>query len=263
MSTFYKIQTFPQSRLATFDVFSVGKRKHHVAAILEFDVTEARIKLKALKRSEKNVSFSAWLLKTISAAIAMHPEVAAFRIGKRKIISFNDINISFLVEKEIEGKKVPFPLVIEKVNQKTIPEITREIHDSKNLALSKDDIVINRKPRFSERLYYRMPGFMRRLTWRIMLNNPKFVFGKMGNVSVTSPGMMGRVNGWFIHNSVHPVSFGIGSVLKKPVVINDKIEIREILNATLLLDHDVVDGAPMARFVKDMTRYIEKGEEIQ
>lgn len=262
MTTAYKIQTFPRSRLATFDVFSVGKRKHHVAAILEFDVTEGRIKLKALKRSEKNVSFSAWLLKTIAAAIAKHPEVAAFRTGKRKMITFNDINISFLVEKEIEGKKVPFPLVIEKINQKTIPEIDREIRDSKNLTLSRNDIVINRKPGLSERLYYHMPGFMRRLTWRIMLNNPKFVYKKMGNVSVTSPGMMGHVNGWFIHNSVHPVSFGIGSVLKKPVVINDEVIVRDILNVTILLDHDVVDGAPMARFVKDLTRYIESGEWI-
>ena len=201
MNTAYKIQTFPRFRLATFDVFSVGKRKHHVVAILEFDVTEARMKLKALKRSEKNVSFNAWLLKTIASAIAMHPEVAAFRTGKRRIISFNDINISFLVEKEIDGKKVPFPLVIEKVNKKTIPEITMEIRDSKDLTLSRNDIVINRKPRFSEGLYYRMPGFMRRLTWRIMLKNPKFVYAKMGNVSITSPGMMGRINGWFRHFS--------------------------------------------------------------
>lgn len=84
----------------------------------------------------------------------------------------------------------------------------------------------------------------------------------MGNTAVTSVGMMGRINGWFIHKSVHPVSFGIGSVLKKPVVIDNEIKIREILNMTILVDHDVIDGAPMVRFLNDLTRSIETGEFI-
>jgi hypothetical protein len=56
-----------------------------------------------------------------------------------------------------------------------------------------------------------------------------------------------------------PLSFGIGSVLKKPVVIDNEIRIREILNMTILVDHDVIDGAPMVRFLNDLTKYIESG----
>lgn len=82
-------------------------------------------------------------------------------------------------------------------------------------------------------------------------------YGKMGNVSVTSLGMIGSANGWFIPVSVHPISFGIGKVTKKPVVINDRVEIREILNMTVLMDHDIVDGAPMARFISDLSGRIE------
>lgn len=81
----------------------------------------------------------------------------------------------------------------------------------------------------------------------------------MGNVSITSVGMMGKIHGWFIPISVHPVCFGIGSVVKKPVVVNDKIEIREILYMTVLIDHDVIDGAPMARFISDLSKNIENG----
>ena len=93
-----------------------------------------------------------------------------------------------------------------------------------------------------------------------MLANPGFAYKKMGNAAVTSVGMMGKVNGWFIHRSVHPVSFGIGLVLiKKPVVINNEVKIREILNMTVLIDHDLVDGAPMVRMLKDITNYIETG----
>ena len=79
----------------------------------------------------------------------------------------------------------------------------------------------------------------------------------MGNVVITSVGMMGKLNGWFIHRSVHPISFGIGSILKKPVVVNNEIKIREILNMTILVDHDLIDGAPMVRFLNDLTWQIE------
>jgi pyruvate/2-oxoglutarate dehydrogenase complex dihydrolipoamide acyltransferase (E2) component len=84
----------------------------------------------------------------------------------------------------------------------------------------------------------------------------------MGNVAITSVGMMGKINGWFIHKSVHPISFGVGSILKKPVVFKNEVKIREILNMTILVDHDVIDGAPMVRFLDDLTDYIESGKEI-
>ena len=95
-----------------------------------------------------------------------------------------------------------------------------------------------------------------------MLSHPKIAYKKMGNVVITSLGMIGKINGWFIHKSVHPISFGIGSILKKPVVIDDEIKIREILNMTILFDHDVIDGAPFARFLKDLVKSIENGDEL-
>ena len=128
--------------------------------------------------------------------------------------------------------------------------------------LSENEIVLNRQSDVYERLYYRLPGFLRRAVWKYMLRHPRVAFNNMGNAMVTSLGMMGRINGWFIHSSVHPISFGVGSVIKKAVVIQDEVRIREILNMTILFDHDVIDGAPMVRFVNDLTRYIENGEEL-
>jgi pyruvate/2-oxoglutarate dehydrogenase complex dihydrolipoamide acyltransferase (E2) component len=37
------------------------------------------------------------------------------------------------------------------------------------------------------------------------------------------------------------------------------IEAREILNLTVLFDHDVVDGAPATRFVRRLLELIESG----
>jgi pyruvate/2-oxoglutarate dehydrogenase complex dihydrolipoamide acyltransferase (E2) component len=59
--------------------------------------------------------------------------------------------------------------------------------------------------------------------------------------------------------SIHPICFAIGSTLKKPGVINDRIEIREYLYMTVLVDHDVVDGAPAVRALSKLTKLIESG----
>mgnify|MGYP000913845531 CR=1 FL=1 len=84
----------PQSRIATFDIFSVGLLKHHVYALLEFDVTESRKKLHALRKSGVNVSFNAWLIKVISGILNKHPEASAYLYNKKKLILFNDLTKS-------------------------------------------------------------------------------------------------------------------------------------------------------------------------
>jgi pyruvate/2-oxoglutarate dehydrogenase complex dihydrolipoamide acyltransferase (E2) component len=255
----YNFVSIPPSRIATFDVFATGLTKHHVTAMLEFDVTESRRMLHDMRRSGTRISFNAWLIKVISDVLKNHQEAAAYLFNKKKLILFNDINISVLVEKNINGRKVPIPLVIEKTNEKSGQEITQEIEKAKDQNLTSTDIVLNKKSVMFENLYYHLPGFLRRAAWRIMLRNPKFIYSKMGNVAITSVGMVGRINGWFIHKSVHPLSFGVGSVLKKPVVVDNEIKIREILNMTILIDHDVIDGAPMVRFLNELTMKIERG----
>jgi len=259
VKTHYHYTKIPSSRMATFDVYAAGLAKHHVSALLEFDVTESRRKLSALRKSGTPISFNGWLIKAISISLERYPDAASFLYSRRKLITFKDHHISFVVEKQLGEQRVPLPMVLERVNTKSALEITREIEKVKDQVVTKDDIVLARSPKFYEKLYYRLPGFLRRAFWRYMLNHPRLAFRKMGNVSITSPGMMGKINGWFIHPSVHPVSFGIGSILKKPAVVDNEIQIREMLNVTALIDHDVMDGAPMVRFLKELTKNIEAG----
>ena len=172
---------------------------------------------------------------------------------------FKDINISILVEKQLNDKRVPVPLVIEKANEISIESITMQIAAAKNEKFTDKDIILKKKAGQLEKLYYMFPGFIRRYIWKYLIKHPKLAFKKMGNVAFTSVGMIGKVNGYFIPASVHPICFGISSILKKPVAIDDKIEIREILKMTILLDHDVIDGADMARFTNDLVKNIENG----
>jgi pyruvate dehydrogenase E2 component (dihydrolipoamide acetyltransferase) len=50
---------------------------------------------------------------------------------------------------------------------------------------------------------------------------------------------------------------GVGRILKKPVVHNDEIAIRNMLTLSLTFDHRVVDGAPAAQFLQTVSQYIQ------
>ena len=103
----HRIVKFPKSRLATFDIGAAAKRKHAVSAYLEFDVTLAREKVRSAKEHGARITFTAWLLKTIGDAIGRHKEIAAFRLGRRRLMVFDDAHISIIVERERGGRKIP------------------------------------------------------------------------------------------------------------------------------------------------------------
>lgn len=254
----YETVRFPRSRIATFDIGVLSRRRHYVTALLELRVGEARRRIKTARgESGERISFTAWLLTVIAAALHRHPEAAAFRRGRRKLLVPSDTDISVIVEKEMGGKKVPLPLVIRKVRSKTAAEVTAEIDAARTGDAAGDTVVLERVTSRAENLYYLLPGPLRRLAWRIMLRRPGALFKRMGNVVVTAVGMMGKVNGWFIQTSVHPLAFGIGAITRKPVAQGDEVVIDEVLHMTVLVDHDAVDGVPMARFLADLTTSIE------
>jgi len=258
--TDYKIKKYPKSRIASIDVCEIGKQKHHVIGLVEFDVTESRKGIREYNKANSNkVSFNAWLISVISRTIKKYDTSCSYLIGKNKLIIFNDINVSIVIEKDVKGVKVPIPLIVEKANEISIEAITTQIIKAKNATFNEQDVVLQKKARKFEKIYYFLPGFIRRYVWILLLRHPKLAFKKMGNVAFTSIGMMGKVNGWFIPISVHPICFGISSIIEKPYVVDNKIEIREVLNMSILIDHDVIDGAPMARFVNDLSKNIENG----
>jgi pyruvate/2-oxoglutarate dehydrogenase complex dihydrolipoamide acyltransferase (E2) component len=257
--TTYRLQDFPKSRIATIDICGIGKQKHHVTGLIEVDVTKSREAIRTYNRNNKNkISFNAWIIHVICHTLKKYETATSYRKGKTRLMIFDDINVSMIVEKELGGQKVPIPLLIEKADKKSIEEIQQQIGDAKSKDFTDKDIVLQKKADRLERIYYLLPGFMRRFVWRYMLRHPKLAHKKMGNVAITSIGMMGQVKGWFIPISVHPICFGLSSIVKKPVVIDDRVEIREMLHMSVLLDHDVIDGAPMARFISELSGNIEK-----
>lgn len=50
---------------------------------------------------------------------------------------------------------------------------------------------------------------------------------------------------------------GIGRIVKKPVVVDDQIVVRQMVALSLTFDHRVVDGAPAARFLDAVRQLVE------
>lgn len=256
----YEVYQYPKSRLATFDVGKIGSKKHHIAGFLEVDVTLAREKISQQLKSGARISFTSWMLKVIAATIAENKNVHAVNSKNRTQIAFNDVDISLPIEKIVDGNRVPLATVIRNVNKKSIEEIYNEIHQAKSQKINseKDYVLEKRTSRNLNTIFFNMPQWLRMLVWKILLMNP---FGRkknMGTVIVTGIKMTGNTQGWILPKSIHNLCFGIGSINKKPWIHNNKIEVREIFHLTILFDHDVIDGAPAARFTNKLVSNIEQ-----
>jgi pyruvate/2-oxoglutarate dehydrogenase complex dihydrolipoamide acyltransferase (E2) component len=90
--------------------------------------------------------------------------------------------------------------------------------------------------------------------------DPAIRVNAAGTVAVTAVGMFGKGHsGWGIATTPHSLSLVVGSMAWKPAVVEGRVEPREILNLTVLFDHDVVDGAPATRFTRRLIEMIECG----
>ncbi|MFX0177170.1 MAG: 2-oxo acid dehydrogenase subunit E2 [Candidatus Hodarchaeota archaeon] len=256
----YKISKFPIDRIPTLDFLAVGDNKHYVKGLIEVDVTNGRQLLKnyEIKKAVK-LSFTAWLLKCIGKAANEFKEVHSLMKGKRKIISFDDVDISVPVERLAKGIKIVIPVVIRKTNKKSVKKIHEEIRSAQSEEIDGATVLGESPLKKRVKFYTRLPKSIRRFLIKKLLKNPFRVKKIMGTIIVTAIGMFGKLYGWPIPTTSHPLAFAIGGITKKPGVINDKIEIREHLTITVLFNHDVVDGAPAARFIDKLKDLIESG----
>lgn len=246
----HHFESFPSSRQLTFDVGKLSQGKHHVYGFMEADVTEALLRLRRMKESgSKGVSFTSWFIKCLADALNEYPHVHAARKGRGGLVVFHDVDISTLVEKEVDGKKVPLPVLIRDVAKKSLQDVHAEIRKAKDLSVVDESgyVLSGGQSRFSMRVFTSLPQCLRLLLWKILLLDPVRQKQMMGSVVVTSVGMMGGA-GWIVPSSIFPLAIALGSIVQKPGVHLGQIAVRDYLPITVVLDHDVIDGAPAARF---------------
>ena len=57
----------------------------------------------------------------------------------------------------------------------------------------------------------------------------------------------------------HSLQLTLGGIGEKPGVVEHRVEVREYLSVTISFDHDIIDGAPAARFIQRLKELIESG----
>lgn len=257
----HEVFEYPLSRLGTHDAGQIGLTKHHITGLLEVDVTEVIKHVRKLRSEGKELSFFSYMVKTISDAIAENRQIQAVKAKRTSTMVFEDIDITVMVEKLVDGVRVPLPLLIKKTQEKSAEEIHAEIQKAQNQKIEHASDYVLTETKISGLLmsiYYRLPQRMRLFIMRQLLKNPYRSKEMMGTAMITTVGTAGRVSGWIIPKTMHNLCFAIGPIAKKPWVATQNIEIRDILHLTLLIDHDVVDGVPAARFTAKLLSRIQK-----
>lgn len=259
----YREIEYPSSRQLTFDVGRIGLGKHHVKALLEVDISTAWQAIRENRRQGEYVSFFVWLIKVAADCAAAHPPVAGFnRKTHNRVTVFDNVDVSVVLEKDMAGTRVPLPYVIRKANKKNLADIQAEVDQVKKQSVADEgDYVLGKKgSHFWMRLYTSFPQWLRLFLMKnFVLNNPVRTKQMMGNMMITTVGMVGHTHGWIIPYSMHPLCLAFGSINEQPLVRKGEITCGHILHMAVLVDHDVIDGVPAAAFVDDLAQKIEKG----
>jgi pyruvate/2-oxoglutarate dehydrogenase complex dihydrolipoamide acyltransferase (E2) component len=79
-----------------------------------------------------------------------------------------------------------------------------------------------------------------------------------GTFTLNNTGALGSVAGQSIINQPQAAILSTESIRKRPVVVNDEIVVRPIMNITMSFDHRIVDGLAASRFLDDVQEGIER-----
>lgn len=253
----FSIFPYPHSRAFVVDAAHVAKGKHMIHGLVEFDVTKARALLREHKqRTGESLSFTAFILHCVGAAVAEDRMVHAVRDWRGRLVVFDDVDINTIVEIELEGRRFPLAHVLRAANRRSV----RELHDEIRAVQAKGDRNYDDRTVKRLRFYTRLPGFARRLAYRVVALSPQRQKQIGGTVSLTAVGMFGAGGGWGIPIPLYTLNITLGGISEKPAVVDGRIVPREFLDVTLSFDHDIVDGAPAARFANRLKGLVESGD---
>jgi pyruvate/2-oxoglutarate dehydrogenase complex dihydrolipoamide acyltransferase (E2) component len=255
----FTTRPFPRARHDIVDALEVGARRHLVHALLELDVTRARARIRDHEAAGgARLSFTAFLVASLARAIDEDRLLHASRDWRGRLVLFDEVDVVTLVEAERGG--VAIPHVLRAADRRTV----RDLHDELRRVQAEPRTSAQRSG-FLARLSPWVPGVARRLFLRALRRNPLWLKRTAGTALVTSVGMFGSGTGWAIGIvPLHTLALTVGGIARKPGVVPgevpERVEVREYLSVTASLDHDIVDGAPAARFAKRFRELVEGAE---
>jgi pyruvate/2-oxoglutarate dehydrogenase complex dihydrolipoamide acyltransferase (E2) component len=231
---------------------AVTGSKSTIHSLAEVDITVPRRIIKEhFEHTGEKLSFTAYIVYCLAQVVKQHPHLNAF-IKRNRLITLDDITISVLIERELKGEKVPEPMAIERAQDISFSDINDKIRSAKTT---------NTSPLggLSGMAWIRfIPGFLLRTFIRICDRNIALAKG-YGKIAVTAVGMFSREAVWFIPHGSGTVLITVGSIEQRYVFTGENHEVREFLCLTGSFDHDIIDGAPAARFMNQFLETLKSG----
>lgn len=249
----HRVLPYPRSRLLMVDGGRMGLRKHTVHGLTELDVTLAQETIRQQKaQTGEALSFTAFFIGCLGKAIDQDKQMHAYRNWRNQVIIYDEVDVNTLFEVDVNGVKTIRPHILRGVNRKSVRDLHQEIRAFQSgHAASQESQFID--------WFVRLPGVARRLFLRSLFMNPQLIKEYYGTVMVSSIGMFGTGGGWGIPVPNHSLQLTLGGIAEKPGVVEQRIALRRYLSITVSFDHDVIDGAPAARFTQRLKQLIESG----
>ena len=259
----YQILPFSLERKQIVDFLSIAKAKHTAYVVLELDITGIRDKLKkAKKKYKRSASLTGYLLYCFAQTVASDKRIQAYRKGNQLIV-FDDVDVSTMVERVVNGAPLPVSYVLRQANTKTVFEISEEIERAKS-DVSADLMDSNEmmKKRKLIALVKRV-GFLRRWYLRRIFKDPFLKKKFNGTVGFSSMGMFSyNIGGWIVPITPHVLTAMVGGIRTMPGFINGQIAKQEMVDISISMDHDILDGAQTARFIERFRKLLAQGVDI-
>lgn len=205
---------------------SVSKQEiPHAWMMVEVDATGLVRYRNSVKDSFKkeegySLTYFAFFIKAVAQALKEFPQLNSTWAGD-KIIEHGNINISIAIAAE-DLLYVP---VIKNADEKSIKGIAREISE------------LASKARSGKLSQADMEG---------------------GTFTVNSTGSFGSVQSMGIINHPQAAILQVESIVKRPVIIDDMIAVRDMVNLCLSIDHRILDGLLAGKFLQAIKSAVEK-----
>jgi pyruvate/2-oxoglutarate dehydrogenase complex dihydrolipoamide acyltransferase (E2) component len=244
------VSPFPSSRRAVTAAVRAGRRIVPMHGLLDVDVTEAR---NLLADHRAPLSMTAFVIAAVARATAAHPEVHAYRDWRGRLVRHRHVDVQTLVE--VPTDQGPFGLVhvIRDADVRDVADIGTELHSVKA------DMASTASGRALQRLAPvagRVPGLFPAM-YAVMSRSVR-AHELAGTVQVTAVGMFAAGGGFAIAPpTLASLLIVVGGLSRRPRVIDEQIAVRDVLDVTVTIDHNVVDGAPATRFGADLRQRME------
>jgi pyruvate/2-oxoglutarate dehydrogenase complex dihydrolipoamide acyltransferase (E2) component len=250
----YQVVPYPKLRRLLAVMLHALQRKPMMHFLLEVDVTRARQYIQEYKASTgEALSFTAFLIACLAKAVDEHKAVQVYRQGSKHLVLFEDVDVETQIERDVAGHSQNITYIIRAANRKTFREIHREIRAAQVENVAKARVG-------SKALQWLL--FLPTLLFRFLygVRGPHMLKQYGGTVGTAAVGMFEGGAGWAIPIG-HPQSLmmTVGGIGVKPGVVDGDIAIRDYLSLTISFDHEIIDGAPAARFTRRLKELIEGG----